>query len=75
MPKFKGMMLAAVTLAALTAAPPAYADFCLQLNGGSFSGDIGFFRFKKSRPTGSGAIVALKGRAAGLSPVPGVNYM
>jgi hypothetical protein len=69
--KFKGMFLAAVTLAALTAATPAYADFCLQLNGGSFSGDLGFFRFKKARPTGPGAIVALKGRVAGLSPVFG----
>ncbi len=71
MPKFKGMILAAVTLAALTAVPPAYADFCLQLNGGSFSGDLGFFRFKKTRPTGSGAIMAVKGRVAGLSPVFG----
>jgi hypothetical protein len=69
--KFAGMILAAVTLAALTPAAPAYADFCLQLNGGPFSGDLGFFRFKKTRPTAPGAIVALKGRVAGLSPVFG----
>jgi hypothetical protein len=69
--KFKGMILAAVTVAGLIATTPAYADFCLQLNGGSFSGDLGFFRFKKSRPTGSGAIMTLKGRVAGLSPVFG----
>jgi hypothetical protein len=69
--KLKGMILAVATLAVLSPAAPAYADFCLQLNGGSFSGDLGFFRFKKTRPTGSGAIVNLKGRVAGLSPVFG----
>ena len=57
------------TLAALT--PAARADFCIQLNGGSFSGDIGFFRFKGALPKTKGKITALKGRAAGLSPAYG----
>jgi hypothetical protein len=55
----------------MTAASPARADFCMQLNGGSFSGDIGFFRFKGTLPTDPGQIVGLKGRVAGLSPVFG----
>ena len=50
---------------------PARADTCVQLNGGPFSGDIGFFRFKGNLPTNAGDMVALKGRAAGLSPVFG----
>lgn len=61
--------LAAVTLLAIAA--PARADFCIQLNGGSFSGDLGFFRFKGKLPKATGAIVALRGRGAGLSPVFG----
>jgi hypothetical protein len=52
-------------------AAPALADFCIQLNGGSFSGDIGFFRFKGSLPTEAKAIEPLAGRAAGLSPAFG----
>lgn len=56
---------------AAAGASPAYADFCIQLTGGSFSGDIGFFRFKGSLPTDDGAIETLKGRAAGLSPAFG----
>ncbi len=57
--------------ATLGVAAPASADFCMQLNGGSFSGDLGFFRFSKKRPTKKGAIVQLTGRVAGLSPVFG----
>lgn len=55
----------------LAVAVPARADFCIQLNGGAFSGDIGFFRFKGGLPKAKGAIVTLKGRAAGLSPAYG----
>lgn len=55
----------------LAVAAPARAEFCIQLNGGSFSGAIGFFRFKGSVPKTKGAIVTLKGRAAGLSPAYG----
>jgi hypothetical protein len=55
----------------LALAAPVRADFCLQLNGGAFSGDLGFFRFKGKLPKASGAIVALRGRAAGLSPAFG----
>ena len=50
---------------------PARADFCMQLNGGSFSGDLGFFRFDGRMPTKPGKIVTLRGRVAGLSPVYG----
>jgi hypothetical protein len=50
---------------------PASADFCFQLDGGSFSGDIGFFRFNGARPVAPGQIVPLTGRAAGLSPAFG----
>ena len=39
--------------------------------GGLFSGDLGFFRFKGALPEGKGAVVTLKGRVAGLSPVFG----
>jgi hypothetical protein len=56
---------------AMTGASPAFADVCIQLNGGSFSGDIGFFRFKGSLPTKAKAIEPLAGRAAGLSPAYG----
>lgn len=55
----------------LAVAAPARADFCVQLNGGSFSGAIGFLRFKGSVPKVKGSIVTLKGRAAGLSPAYG----
>jgi hypothetical protein len=56
---------------ALATALPAQADFCLQLNGGPFSGDLGFFRFKGLMPTVPGRIVTLRGRVAGLDPVFG----
>jgi len=71
-PLGRGLAVAciAVAISAMGAAP-ALADFCIQLNGGSFSGDIGFFRFKGSLPTDDGAIETLKGRAAGLSPAFG----
>jgi hypothetical protein len=52
-------------------AVPAFADFCVQLNGGSFTGDPGFFRFKGSLPTKAGAVTTLRGRVAGLSPAFG----
>ena len=62
----------AATLAlALAVATPARADFCIQLSGGPFSGDLGFFRFKGTLPKGKGAVVTLRGRVAGLSPVFG----
>jgi hypothetical protein len=63
--------LAAVLLATVAWPAPASADFCIQLNGGSFSGDLGFFRFKGSLPTKLGKIEALTGRVAGLSPAFG----
>jgi hypothetical protein len=50
---------------------PARADFCIQLNGGSFGGDLGFFRFTGKLPKKPGRIVPLSGRAAGLDPVYG----
>ena len=50
---------------------PAHADFCIQLTGGSFSGDLGFFRFKGDIPLVAGEIVQLRGRVAGLDPVFG----
>jgi len=50
---------------------PAQADFCMQLNGGAFSGDLGFFRFHGKMPTIPGKIMTLRGRVAGLSPVFG----
>ena len=56
---------------ATTGAAPAFADVCIQLNGGNFSGDIGFFRFKGSLPTEAKAMEPLTGRAAGLSPAYG----
>jgi hypothetical protein len=63
--------IAAGVLVLVALALPARADFCLQLNGGAFSGDIGFFRFKGALPKTTGKIAALRGRAAGLSPVFG----
>ena len=65
------LALAGLPGLALATAIPARADFCLQLNGGPFSGDLGFFRFHGSIPTLPGKIMALKGRVAGLSPVFG----
>lgn len=54
------------------ASPAAAADTCIRLNGGSFSGDIGFFRFRDvTLPTTPNQIVPLTGRAAGLSPAWG----
>lgn len=53
------------------ASDPAQADFCIQVTGGSFSGDIGFFRFRGDLPTGTGTIHTLRGRVAGLGPVFG----
>ncbi|HEY1961909.1 MAG TPA: hypothetical protein VGG69_05795 [Rhizomicrobium sp.] len=62
---------AAFAAITMLSAAPARADFCMQLNGGSFSGDLGFFRFQGRLPTAPGAMVALHGRAAGLDPVFG----
>ena len=69
--QFKTIIFAIAVFATVTVAVPAYADFCLQLNGGSFGGDLGFFRFKGTRPSTPGEILNLKGRVAGLSPVFG----
>jgi hypothetical protein len=55
----------------LAVAMPARADFCVQVAGGPFSGDLGFFRFKGTLPKKKGAVVTLNGRVAGLSPVFG----
>ena len=55
----------------LAAATPAQADYCVRLAGGSFSGDIGFFRIAGARPTAAGSMTPITGRAAGLSPVFG----
>ena len=65
------LAFAVTSVVALAAAIPARADFCIQLNGGPFSGDLGFFRFKGNLPKTKGAVVTLKGRVAGLSPVFG----
>ena len=62
---------AALPIFAFAATTPARADFCMQLNGGPFSGDLGFFRFTGKLPTTPGQIVTLSGRAAGLDPVYG----
>jgi hypothetical protein len=64
-------VFAATSVLAFAVATPARADFCIQLNGGPFSGDLGFFRFKGTLPKGKGAVITLKGRVAGLSPVFG----
>ncbi len=55
----------------LAAASPAHADYCIRLSGGSFSGDIGFFRIAGPRPIAAGSMTAMTGRAAGLSPLFG----
>jgi hypothetical protein len=62
---------ATVPIFALAATGPARADFCIQLNGGPFGGDLGFFRFTGKLPKKPGQIVPLSGRAAGLDPVYG----
>ena len=66
----KRCALAAASMLMMYAAP-AQADFCVQLNGGSFSGDLGFFRFTGDLPTARGSITPLAGRVAGLGPVFG----
>jgi hypothetical protein len=38
-------VFAATFVLAFAVATQAKADFCIQLNGGPFSGDLGFFRF------------------------------
>jgi hypothetical protein len=50
---------------------PAHADYCVRLTGGSFSGDIGFFRIAGARPVSAGSMMPITGRAAGLSPLFG----
>jgi hypothetical protein len=62
---------ATAVLLLAAAAAPARADFCIQLNGAAFSGDLGFFRFDGKAPTQSGKMVPLAGRVAGLGPVFG----
>lgn len=67
------VLTAALIAAGLAAATPASADFCLQLSG-ALSGDLGFFRFKGPlHTTPPGAIQALTGRVAGLSPAFGAS--
>jgi hypothetical protein len=61
----------AVLSMSLFTASPARADFCLQLNGGALSGDLGFFRFAKRLPKKPGTFVPIVGRVAGLSPAFG----
>src|SRR5262245_52365141 len=63
--------LIGLAFAALTVPAPAWADFCIQVNGGPFSGALGFFRFKGDLPADSGQIVTMRGRVAGLGPVFG----
>lgn len=69
--QLKALTLATALGVTVIVAAPASADFCIRLNGGPFSGDIGFFRFTGALPTKAGKIKALAGRAAGLSPVFG----
>ena len=64
-------ILALAGIVATTMITPARADFCLQVSGGPFSGDLGFFRFKDDIPLSAGVITQLRGRVAGLSPVFG----
>ena len=63
--------LAAILLATVAWTAPVSADFCIQLDNATFSGDLGFFRFKGKLPTKSGKIKTLAGRGAGLSPAFG----
>ncbi len=67
----RNLVLACAVLPMFALATPVQADFCLQLNGGPFSGDLGFFRFKGTMPTAAGRIMTLRGRVAGLDPVFG----
>src|SRR5260370_5206418 len=64
-------LLVLVVLTSSLVPTPAAADYCFQLNGGPFSGDLGFFRLKGKRPTKKGTVVQLTGRVAGPSPVYG----
>lgn len=64
-------VMAASLFVALGAAAPAKADYCIRLSGGSFSGDIGFFRIAGARPSIANSMKAFAGRAAGPSPVFG----
>lgn len=67
-PRLRAAGLAATAATALLAlsSAPAAADFCLQLNGGDFSGAIGFFRFDGPLPPGpADSMVPVAGRAAG----------
>lgn len=66
-----GAVLAVLPAASFAKVAAPSTNFCLQLNGGSFSGDLGFFRFKGPRPMQAGKMVALTGRGAGLSPAFG----
>lgn len=70
--KLSAALAGSLALLGVSAVPAAAADVCIQLNGGSFSGDIGFFRFRDVQlPTLPNKIVPLTGRAAGLSPAWG----
>jgi hypothetical protein len=70
--QYKILALASLLAIPLFAAPsPARADFCIQVSGGPFSGDLGFFRFRGDLPVAPGTIRALRGRVAGMSPVFG----
>ena len=66
-----GMVLALSLLTVGVMTAHASTDYCFQLSGGPFSGDLGFFRFKGKRPVSSGQVATLSGRVAGLSPVFG----
>jgi hypothetical protein len=63
--------VAAIIAPLVFSASPAHADFCVQVTGGSFSGDLGFFRFRGDVPTTVGTIKTMRGRVAGLGPVFG----
>jgi hypothetical protein len=65
------LFLASAMLLTLGSTAPARADYCIRLSGGSFSGDIGFFRIAGTRPSAANTIKTFAGRAAGLSPVFG----
>lgn len=73
MPRLNTLAVITTFLATAALAMPASADYCIQLNGGSFSGDLGFFRFKDTEPLPhiKGTIKTLTGRVAGLSPAFG----
>jgi len=73
MSTFKTLIIITTFLATAVVTMPASADYCIQLNGGSFSGAIGFFRFRDPDPLPhtKGVIKTLTGRAAGLSPAFG----